>query len=552
MAFIVIASAEQGLDDMVRLIQVLGCVFRDSAHEPGTVLARHSYVIHLDQSAPESLHEQVRGLQQQVHEEQWLHVLDPIDVSWGGPSMLQVILEGVRVLVEAEEEWRHVLVVSGSDYPIVPVSQMSTRYAALPHYSHFEVFQQNAGFLKNRGLHFTFVECAGWNYKIRDNRPPPTGIELWGGSSWVALSRTFSHYVERCLYRESKRDPTHFFRTINGSSVGRECRLATDLLAYMEHTQSAEELYLHSLFMNSQHCVNVHTKYWRWVHWGKRRGRHCDKSDYCGTSPQYVTAREVRTAHYFTEALFARKFQRSDNRTRDLADGLSSGAARYARLDISKSPHHAHKALDGNDYSAWPIKPSSIPTTVLSVTVKQRRHVCSATISVGPSLHLPPSCTIAVGIYARTNNTSHWTPVFPITPFASISTWTSASAALSPSLGASAEVEGKTDGWVLYRLNFASKSLQQGGVRGRHFEMRLSEVEVGVDKSKEHAADNGKGVAHETKPSSRRFRPFEVYEFQLHACGDAPSVPNGDANTLSSVDDKTHETAAHAHLHTEL
>jgi len=93
---------------------------------------------------------------------------------------------------------------------------------------------------------------------------------------------------------------------------------------------------------------------------------------------------------------------------------------------------------------------------------------------------------------------------------------------------------------------------QKRGMRGRHFEMRLSEVEVGVDKSKEHAGDNGKGVAHETQPSSRRSRPFEVYEFQLHACGDALSLPNRHANTLSSVDHKTHETAAHAHSHTEL
>jgi len=101
---------------------------------------------------------------------------------------------------------------------------------------------------------------------------------------------------------------------------------------------------------------------------------------------------------------------------------------------------------------------------------------------------------------------------------------------------------------------------QKRGMRGRHFEMRLSEVEVGVDKSKEHAGDNGKGVAHETQPSSRRSRPFEVYEFQLHACGDALSLPKDDAlslpnrhaNTLSSVDHKTHETAAHAHSHTEL
>jgi hypothetical protein len=40
-------------------------------------------------------------------------------------------------------------------------------------------------------------------------------------------------------------------------------RVAVDLLAYMEHTLSAEELFFHTVLMNTQHCLQVHDKYWR-------------------------------------------------------------------------------------------------------------------------------------------------------------------------------------------------------------------------------------------------------------------------------------------------
>ena len=41
----------------------------------------------------------------------------------------------------------------------------------------------------------------------------------------------------------------------------------------------------------------------RWVHWSGRSGRHCNRADFCGSSPFFVTPREVLTAHRFTQVL---------------------------------------------------------------------------------------------------------------------------------------------------------------------------------------------------------------------------------------------------------
>ena len=49
----------------------------------------------------------------------------------------------------------------------------------------------------------------------------------------------------------------------------RRCRVATELLAVMEHTVSAEELYFHTLLMNTNHCLQIHDAYFRCIesHW---------------------------------------------------------------------------------------------------------------------------------------------------------------------------------------------------------------------------------------------------------------------------------------------
>ena len=50
-------------------------------------------------------------------------------------------------------------------------------------------------------------------------------------------------------------------------SVPSECRTATNFLDYCENMLSAEEVYFHTVFMNTPHCQNLDTRYMRWVHW---------------------------------------------------------------------------------------------------------------------------------------------------------------------------------------------------------------------------------------------------------------------------------------------
>ena len=482
MAFVVIVSAEQTFSALVRLLHALD--------GPG-----HSYLVHVDAKAPEALHSQAASLPSLMSDARALRVLKPISVSWGGPSMLRVELEAIRELLGTGRYWRHVLVLSGSDYPLRTVDEMSASFARLGPFSHFEIFYQHDGFLSNRGYEHVCVECAGWTYRVRSGKAKPSGIDLWGGSSWVTLSRAFSFFVVQCLFEKTQRDPHNFFRTAAPESVPPDCRLATELLAVMEHTQSAEELYLHTLFMNSEHCLQIHTSYFRWVHWGNRKGRHCNRSDSCGTSPQNLGPRQVLTAYRFTPAMFARKFASTDSTSRDLADSLIRRLPNWDRLQAQVGRTSTDSAwerakglaVDGNEYSAWRIPPHALVDAQLRLRLNTSTHVCSATVSVQPDSVGANGAGVAIGIYHRSSSKQkEWNTTLP-----------------SRSLSA-AQVEAEDEGWVLYRLFFPS---EPHGVRAKYFELRMSEAEEG------------------TTATPRPVRTLAIFEFHLHAClGTGPST----------------------------
>eukprot|EP00802_Teleaulax_amphioxeia_P009966 Tamp_09991.p1 GENE.Tamp_09991~~Tamp_09991.p1 ORF type:complete len:689 (-),score=89.38 Tamp_09991:31-1950(-) len=503
LAFIIIASTEQSVESLAHLLSALDAPL-------------HSYALHLDASAPKEMHAALATLGANLSDPASLSILPPLEVSWGGPSMLQVELEGLKALLGSGRSWRHVLVISGSDFPVRSVHEMSVRYGGLGEYSHFEIFYQHERFLGNRGFELAFVECGGWNYKVRKGRRKPRGLELWGGSSWVTLSRSFSMFVTECLWTHSKRDPDHFFRTLEPEQVAKQCRVATDLLAYMEHTQSAEELFFHTVFMNTQHCLQVHNKYWRWVHWKNRAGRHCDKSDMCGTSPAYVSAREIRTAHHFTEALFARKFATEDTQGRALAHALLLADPRYARLGINMTSAAGRlgngdmnsqwrQALDGNDYSGWSLPPTAVAGSRLYVRLNKMTRVCSVSISISSDVVLGSRKAIGVAVYHRTKAEPEWNASFPPTPLSAVTDPYLASDPLPSSPTAGVEAETPDKDWKMIRLSFASASAKRPGVWAKTFELRLSE---------EADAD----LPRRGREMTPLRHPFKVFEFQLHGC----------------------------------
>eukprot|EP00283_Hemiselmis_rufescens_P005475 CAMPEP_0173430894 /NCGR_PEP_ID=MMETSP1357-20121228/9195_1 /TAXON_ID=77926 /ORGANISM="Hemiselmis rufescens, Strain PCC563" /LENGTH=609 /DNA_ID=CAMNT_0014395305 /DNA_START=135 /DNA_END=1964 /DNA_ORIENTATION=- len=355
LAFLILAHGGQSHDFLQRLVGNLA-------------RPEHFVMIHVDAKAPKELHEFVAKLGKTVSGN--VKAQAPArEVAWGGSSMLQVMIEGTKLMLEWSEDWKHLFFISGSDFPVKTVEHMSKVMHTFGATSHFEIFHQLPQYVHNRGADQAWVECENFVYKVGTNRPQPRGMDLWGGSSWVTLSREFSQWLTHCLYKWSERDPNNFFKTKEGTEVLPMCRTAVDFLDYCENMLSAEELYFQTVFMNSMHCVNLDTRYLRWVHWLEgKNGEHCgETADWCGKSPGLVELQQVRTALQLP-AFFIRKV--GQNQGMDLVNyiekRLQNGTSAPALLPLEKRGTKASSyergetysnvpsmATDGNDYTRW-------------------------------------------------------------------------------------------------------------------------------------------------------------------------------------------------------
>jgi len=383
LAFLILVHEGQSRDFLERLVGQLA-------------RPEHYIMIHVDAKAPQDLHAFVEKLSKATTSGNVRSQQPPREVSWGGSSMLQVMIEGVKSLLGWSGEWKHVFVVSGSDFPVKSVDHMSRVMNTFGPSSHFEIFNQLPRYIRHRGADNAWVECDNFVYKVGSDRPQPRGIEIWGGSSWVTLSKDFSQWLTECLYKWSERDPANFFRTKEGGAeVPPMCRTATDFLDYSENVLSAEELYFQTVFMNSHHCTNLDTRYLRWVHWlDGKQGEHCGEyADWCGKSPALVELQQVRTAMGMP-AFFARKF--GQHHGMDLVNyiekRMANGTSAPAVLPLERKGTKASTyekadtysnvpsmATDGNDYTRWSSAHGSDKEWI-QVELVQPSEVCGVTI----------------------------------------------------------------------------------------------------------------------------------------------------------------------------
>lgn len=160
MAFLIIAHDGQTVAYLSRLIGVL--------NKPG-----HFVMVHVDAKARRELHDLVKGLEgEQSADYGTVRLVTPaVQVSWAGPSMLHAMLLGLRQLDELSSLWGHVIVISGSDFPVKPVDHMAKLLRSFGPSSHFEMFLQLPEFARARGLDLPWVECENFVYKVHSSRP---------------------------------------------------------------------------------------------------------------------------------------------------------------------------------------------------------------------------------------------------------------------------------------------------------------------------------------------------------------------------------------------
>ena len=239
---------------------------------------------------------------------------------WGGASLLTTLLNSARQMLTHPKPWDFLINLSESDYPVknnTILTQFLTRNKGLNFVkSHGREVQR---FITKQGLDKTFVECEARMWRTGDRKLPNgkvpniiiyfvigirsilkkiynsksfSGIQIDGGSDWVALSRDFVEYVA---------DP-------NPDS------LVAGLLKFFQYTLLPAESFFHTILRNSRFCHTYVDNNLHVTNWKRKLGCKCQYKavvDWCGCSPNdfklddFTRLRGTSQRNIF----FARKFE---------------------------------------------------------------------------------------------------------------------------------------------------------------------------------------------------------------------------------------------------
>lgn len=207
-----------------------------------------------------------------------------------------MLLSCMRELLEihADWHWDFVINLSESDFPVKRLDRLVDFLTANKGRNFVKSHgRETQRFVLKQGLDKTFVECDMHMWRVGD-RQLPRGIQVDGGSDWVALDRRFVRYI---IEGEEEKDP-----------------LITGLLTIFRHTLLPAESFFHTTLRNSEFCSTYVDNNLHFTNWKRKLGCKCQYRhvvDWCGCSPNDFKPEDWQRLEG-TEAkqlFFARKFE---------------------------------------------------------------------------------------------------------------------------------------------------------------------------------------------------------------------------------------------------
>ncbi|XP_043250137.1 xylosyltransferase oxt isoform X2 [Colletes gigas] len=211
---------------------------------------------------------------------------------WGGASLLTTFLKSAQQMLGHHHHWDFLVNLSESDFPIKNNMQL-VQFLSLNKGMNFVKShgREVQRFITKQGLDKTFVECETRMWRTGD-RKLPNGIQIDGGSDWVALSRQFVEYVA-------------------GSNPD---ALVTDLLKIFKYTLLPAESFFHTVLRNSRFCNTYIDNNLHVTNWKRKLGCKCQYKavvDWCGCSPNDFKLEDFSRIRNTVDRnlFFARKFE---------------------------------------------------------------------------------------------------------------------------------------------------------------------------------------------------------------------------------------------------
>ncbi|XP_055373192.1 xylosyltransferase oxt isoform X2 [Condylostylus longicornis] len=211
---------------------------------------------------------------------------------WGGASLLTMLLQCMTDLLKSDWEWDFVINLSESDFPVKANEKLLEFLTANKGKNFVKSHgRETQRFIQKQGLDKTFVECDTHMWRIGD-RELPQGIQIDGGSDWIALSKDFVNFVTN--YKNNE--------------------LILGLLKIFQHTLLPAESFFHTVLRNTHFCSTYIDNNLHVTNWKRKLGCKCQYKhvvDWCGCSPNDFKIEDwARLQNTESKLLFfARKFE---------------------------------------------------------------------------------------------------------------------------------------------------------------------------------------------------------------------------------------------------
>lgn len=183
--------------------------------------ADNQYVVHIDKSSSEEIHQDIHHF---LSEYPNASLIESMDANWGGYSLVDAELRGMKMLLEKSDSWEFFINLSGQDFPLQ--SQENICQFLKKNKGRNFIKMSNQKDTRPETLHRIekYVEESGRNITEvpSRNRPFMKDVTPYIGNQWMILCREFCEFVThsdeikkfRDFYRHSLIADEGFFQTV--------------------------------------------------------------------------------------------------------------------------------------------------------------------------------------------------------------------------------------------------------------------------------------------------------------------------------------------------
>lgn len=212
-----VCISESGIDDMP--IQSISIAYLILVHRLPNQFKKlfkaiydpsNFYLIHIDKKASQQIGEEVGNFLRNYLN---VHILDSENVIWGGYSMVQAELDGMKYLLEMNKKWDYFINLSGQDFPLKSQEIIKNFLSKNNGKNYIKIADQE----KSRPETMNRIE----NYfeeledKISDKthkRDFMKGVIPYIGGQWMILTRNCCEFITNNV--EVKKFEDYYFNTL--------------------------------------------------------------------------------------------------------------------------------------------------------------------------------------------------------------------------------------------------------------------------------------------------------------------------------------------------